>query len=127
MNLIIQSIKSGLFLKFHILFSFLLLSYSVLLRLTTKTRKSRSQMFFTIGVSKSFRKFHRETPFLESLFNKPACLLACKFIKTIKTRLNTSVFLSNLRNFWEYLFLQKTWVDYFCKTHSHFLPELTST
>ena len=37
-------------------------------------RKSRSQMFFKIGVSKNFGKSHRKTPVLESLFNKVAGL-----------------------------------------------------
>ena len=35
-------------------------------------RKSRSHMFFKIGVSKNFGKSHRKTPELESLFNKVA-------------------------------------------------------
>ena len=35
-----------------------------------KFRSSRSQMFFKIGVFLKFRKFHRKTPVLESLFNE---------------------------------------------------------
>ena len=37
-------------------------------------RKSRSQMFFKIGVSKNFGKSRRKTPVLDSLFNKVAGL-----------------------------------------------------
>ena len=44
-------------------------------------RKSRSQMFFKIGVSKNFGKSHRKTPVLESLFNKVAGL---RFVTLLK-------------------------------------------
>ena len=40
--------------------------------LNTPLRTSRLQMFFKIDVLKNFRKFHRNTLVLESLFNKVA-------------------------------------------------------
>ena len=80
-------------------------------------RSSRSQMFFKIGVLKSFANLHRKTPVLESLFKKVADLKVCNFIiKRLQYRcfpvkfvkycfwlqkgdFNTDVFLWNLRNF----------------------------
>ena len=44
-------------------------------------RSSRSQMFFAIGVLKTFHNIHRKAPVLESLFNKVAGLKACNFIE----------------------------------------------
>ena len=41
----------------------------------------------TVGVLKKFRKFHRQTPVLDSLFNKVAGLQ----VGNIKTNSNTSV------------------------------------
>ena len=38
-------------------------------------------MFFKRGVVKKFRKFHRKTPALESLFNKVVGPQACNLIK----------------------------------------------
>ena len=49
------------------------------------SRRSRSQMFFKIGVLKKCWKFHRKTTVLESLFNKGAGLV-CNFIKKILTQ-----------------------------------------
>ena len=37
-------------------------------------RSSRSQMFYKIGFLENFCKIHRETPMLDSLFNKVARL-----------------------------------------------------
>ena len=45
-------------------------------------RSTRLQVFFKIGVIKSFHKFHMKTPLLESLFHTVAGLQACIFIKT---------------------------------------------
>ena len=51
-----------------------------LIRYLNSCRSSRSQIFLKIGVEKKFRRFHRKTPVLESLFNKVAGLQACNFI-----------------------------------------------
>ena len=44
-------------------------------------RSSHSQLFFKKDFKLKFRKFHKETPVLESLFNKVSGLKACNFIK----------------------------------------------
>ena len=56
--------------------------------------------FFKI-FSLKFRKFHRKTFVLESLFNKVAGLRPATLLKRDS---KTSVFLWNLRIFWEHLF-----------------------
>ena len=62
--------------------------------MSLKFRSSRSQMFFKIGVLKKYRKFHRKTSVLESLFNKLAGPQAL-----LKTDSSTGAFQWNLRNF----------------------------
>ena len=47
----------------------------------TVRRSSLSQMFFKKDFKLKFRKFYKETPVLESLFNKVSGLKACNFIK----------------------------------------------
>ena len=54
-----------------------------------KFRSSRPQILLKIGVLKSFKKFHRKTSELESLFNKKKIQHRCfpvKFTKFLKTR-----------------------------------------
>ena len=54
------------------------------------------------GVLKKIRNIHRKTPVLESLFNKLACLKACKFVKK---RLQHRYFPVNIAKFYEQLFV----------------------
>ena len=68
-------------------------------------------MFFKIGVFKNFRKFHKKTPVLESLFNKAAGLKACNFIKK---RRQQSFLLVKCEIFKSTFFLKNTSVDCFC-------------
>ena len=44
-------------------------------------RTSHSKMFFKKDFKLKFCKFHKETPLLESLFNKVSGLKTCNFIK----------------------------------------------
>ena len=55
--------------------------------------------------SQKFRKFHRKTPVLESLFNKAAGLKACNFIKK---RLEHRCFPVKFAKFLRTTFLQNT-------------------
>ena len=75
-----------------------------------RLRSSRLQMFFKIGVFKSFANFTGD--FCVRAFSKKICSLkACNFIKKSS---NTGVFLWSLQNFQEHLFLQITSDDHFC-------------
>ena len=74
-------------------------------------QKQPPEMFCKKRCSKNFRKFHRKTPVLESLFNNVAGVQAWNFIKKIllhwcfpikfAKRLRTSI----LQNIWERLLL----------------------
>ena len=45
------------------------------------TEKQPPKVFYKKSCSEKFRKIHRKTPLLESLFNKVAAQNACNFIK----------------------------------------------
>ena len=47
----------------------------------TVRKNSHSKLFFKKDFKLQFRKFHKETPLLESLFNKVSGLKTCNFIK----------------------------------------------
>ena len=70
--------------------------------------KFKKQLFVDVlqnGCSHKFRKIHRKTPLLESLFNKVADRLAGNFNKN---RLQRSCFLMNFAKFFRTTFSQNT-------------------
>ena len=70
------TILFNLFMKFDV-YGQTVLKYLIM----SIKRNNRSQIFLKVGALKNFRKIHRETPLLESLFNKVVSLQACNFIK----------------------------------------------
>ena len=66
------------------------------------TEKQPPKVFYKKSCSEKFRKIHRKTPLLESLFNKVVAQKACNFIKkrlqhrrfpvNIAKRLRTAIF-----------------------------------
>ena len=68
-----------------------------------KFRSNRSQKFYKKRCFKNFRKFHRKTTVLKSVFNKDAdittVLKAWKPVTLLQKDFNTVVFLWKLQNF----------------------------
>ena len=84
-------------------------------------RRSRSQMFFKINILRNFVNFIAKHPVCRSLIFKK--LQAWRTATLLKGDSNTGVFLWNLRNFYEQLFLQNTSSGCFWRApyHSRYL------
>ena len=79
----------------------------------TKTKKQPFEFFLRNRCSWKFRNVHRNTPVLESLFNKGAGLKGCNFIKE---RLQRRCFPVNVAQFLRIAFSWNISAGCFCKS-----------